>query len=82
MTGRTGLPVKNQIVRRYSDREEFVSYGTLIAIAHNDGRIELDEDHWNYSQTTSKYRSKFLGESTAVTQKKIADGTYVLRDLN
>jgi len=60
----------------------FQSYKATIAAIHHNGDVELDEKYWNWSRTTSKYRSEFLGESTEVTRKKINDGTYKLVNLN
>jgi len=46
------------------------------------GGVILDKKYWNYSKTTSKYRNKFLNETTKETQAKIDSGEYVLKDLN
>lgn len=37
---------------------------------------------WDYSQTTSKYCSQFLGEKAIETRKKIKEGKYVVTRLN
>lgn len=75
-------------------RETFQSYDSIIAVrtvwpyeaVKNMGgktvEIVLDETYWNYSRTTSKYRSEFLGESTDETRRKIESGEYKLADLN
>lgn len=61
----------------------FVSYGTKIVFRPWNGNIVLDKEKWNYSKTTSKYRSIFLlGETTKETERKIASGEYELADLN
>jgi hypothetical protein len=63
----------------------FQSYNSIIAeriVLNGKEFINLDEKYWNYSRTTSKYRSQFLGESTKETEKKIKDGTYQLTNLN
>ena len=44
--------------------------------------VYLDENKWNYSETTSIYRNQFLGETTKETEAKIKNGTYKLVDLN
>ena len=69
--------------------EYLQSYDSIIAKRHNDKLVgeyfpfvELDKTYWNYSKTTSKYRNKFLGETTKETQAKIDSGEYTLTDLN
>ena len=42
----------------------------------------LDNNDWDYSTTTAKYRNKFLNYNTNVTLKKINDGSILLMDLN
>lgn len=44
--------------------------------------VWLDSVYWNYSKTTSKYRNKFLDETTKETEKKIKSGEYILTNLN
>jgi hypothetical protein len=77
-----GNPVPNQFIL-WGDNGEtiFQSYSTTIAVKKN-GEITLDKCYWNYSPTTSKYRSRFLQESTAKTKEKIKAGIYTLTDLN
>ena len=60
----------------------FQSYDSIIAIRDLTGRVLLDEIYWNYSNTTSRYRNKFLGETTKETQSKIDSGEYKLVNLN
>lgn len=79
---RTGKPVANQYIIRTPDGEYFQSYSSVIAFRANDGTVTLDENTWDYSVTTNKYRSAFLGENTAMTRKKISAGLYQLADLN
>jgi len=69
----------------FTKRETFQSYDKVIAtrtVWPDLTRIDIDKTYWNYSRTTSKYRSQFLGETTKETQAKLNDGTYWLRDLN
>ena len=73
--------VANQFIIETDDAIIFQSYSTVIAKKQN-GRIYLDENSWNYSKTTGKYRNEFLGENTAETRRKIESGTYILTDLN
>lgn len=61
----------------------FNSYGkNIVEKNFTTGEILLDETYWNYSNTTSKYRCKFLNELGKETQKKIKSGKYKLVDLN
>jgi len=48
----------------------------------NANKIKLDENSWDYSRTTGKYRNLFLQECKAETEKKIESGEYILIDLN
>ena len=43
---------------------------------------EADENYWDYSSTTGRYRNKFLGETKKETQAKIDSGEYILTNLN
>lgn len=79
--GRNGA-VKNQFILTTADGQYFQSYDSIIAFIPNDGKTQLDAQYWDYSKTTGKYRNMFLGESKAETVKKIADGQYVLTNLN
>ena len=81
MIGNTGQPVVNQFVVIDGDKKWFQSYDTVIAVIDN-GQVTLDRNKWNYSQTTGKYRSRFLSETTKETQNKINSGEYLMRDLN
>jgi len=58
------------------------SYSTCIAVKHLSGRIELDEKYYKYSVTTNRHRCLFLGEKLKETEAKVANGTYLLTDLN
>lgn len=92
---RTGKAVANQFVLSETvnelsgnAKETFFSYGVVVAIreafksGERDRKVKLDSKYWNYSKTTSKYRSQFLGETTKETQEKIDNGTYRLTNLN
>ena len=83
------------IMGNFIKRQTFQSYDTVIAtittwnpedckhrkdVSHVD--IVLDENHWNYSKTTSKYRNQFLRETTEETKRKIKEGIYKLENLN
>ena len=78
-----GNKVANQFEIDTSNGRYFQSYRSIIAyIPTNAGPIQLDERYWNYSRTTSKYRSQFLGETTKETERKIKEGKYILTNLN
>ena len=81
MRSTNGNKVANQFIIRECSSVYFQSYNSIIAV--NDyGNITLDENKWDYSVTTGKYRNQFLGESKKETQKKIDSGEYILADLN
>lgn len=81
MTSQNGNRVENQFIITIGNVSYFQSYNTIIAKIEN-GKVLLDEYYWNFSKTTSKYRSIFLGETTKETQKKIDNRTYILANLN
>lgn len=92
MTSSRGNKIANQfIIRAKSTGSEsqvmfdeiyFQSYSSIIAKRDYKGNVILDENKWDYSVTTGKYRNQFLGEGIAETRKKIASGEYKLANLN
>lgn len=66
--------------------EIFQSYNTIIALQvtmpNHSPITVLDNNDWDYSTTTGKYRNKFLNYNKNVTLKKINDGSILLMDLN
>ncbi len=66
----------NNIVVSQGNQSALYSYGTLIAVKDN-GKVCLTKD-WKYSSTTSRHRTKFLNETTAVTRSKLQSGEYTL----
>ena len=76
-----GNIVANQFLIIDGNKTYFQSYRSIIVKIEN-GQIMLDPVYWNYSRTTNKHRSSFLGESTKETQRKIKEGVYILQDLN
>jgi len=65
-----------------SDGEYLQSYETLIAYRpYNRNVVYLDTYYWDCSKTTGKYRNLFLGETKKETERKIENGTYILKDL-
>lgn len=81
MSTYSGRHAYGQYIIRINGTEIFQSYDTVIAKMHK-ARIYLDKTYWNYSNTTARYRNKYLGEDIRTTRKKIINGTYKLVDLN
>ena len=91
MTSSNGNKVANQfIVTDENTNEYFQSYNSMIVKKDYQSenpqaefvKIYLDKKYWNFSNTTSKYRNKFLNETTKETIAKIKSGEYKLVDLN
>ena len=82
MLSHNGNKIANQFEIRANDGLYFQSYNSVIAVIRNDGKIELDEHYWDYSQTTGKYRNLFLNETKKETEAKIKQGVYKLVNLN
>lgn len=72
--------VKNQFLIETESGDLFQSYDSAIALIDRNGKVHLSS-HWDYSNTTGKYRNRFLGEGIAETRARIASGEYAL-DLN
>jgi len=81
MLSTRGNKVPNQFIINNNGEEYFQSYKSII-VKKSKGKIYLDDYYWDYSVTTGKYRNDFLGEGIAETRKKIANGEYILTDLN
>lgn len=79
---RTGRKVPNQFIITTDDGAYFQSYASIIAFVANDGVVTLDENCWDCSVTTGKYRNMFLGENKRETKRKIESGQYKLANLN
>ena len=82
LTSSNGNDVPNQFEIRTEEGVYFQSYSSIIVFVPNEGKIQLDMNKWDYSQTTGKYRNQFLGETKSETQRKIDKGVYELVDLN
>ena len=78
--------VANQFIIETDNATYFQSYKSIIVKIEENGvypdKVTLDPVYWNYSRTTSKHRSSFLGESTKETELKIKQGVYILENLN
>ena len=81
MTSNNGKSVPNQLIITDGNKEVFQSYSSIIAVREN-GKLTFDEEKWNYSSTTSKYRNQFTGLDTKETEKKIKSGEIKFADLN
>tara|TARA_R110002020_G_scaffold339168_1_gene554321 strand:+ start:23 stop:307 length:285 start_codon:yes stop_codon:yes gene_type:complete len=86
MTSNKGNKIANQfIIKDDHNVEYFQSYDSIIVRRITKPLhtiIQLDENFWDYSVTTGKYRNIFLNETKKETQKKINLGIYELQDLN
>ena len=82
MMSNNGNFVPNQFEISTSEGRYFQSYDSVIVFINNNGKVFLDENDWDYSRTTGKYRNIFLGEYIGETRKKIETGEYELIDLN
>lgn len=79
---RSGRPIANQYRVFTDEGMAFQSYTTVIAFRARGGGVTLDENAWNYSRTTARYRNIFLAETTRETEAKIKSGEYKLANLN
>ena len=77
-----GNQVPNQFIIWANEGKYFQSYRVIIAFIDNNGKVSLDEDYWNYSRTTSKYRNIFLNDYTNIIKEKIKSGEYKFKELN
>jgi hypothetical protein len=83
MISNAGNSVPNQFIITTPEGRYFQSYYSTIAFKpFGDDKIELDEDTWDYSNTTSKYRRMFLNEGIDETRAKIESKEYKLTNLN
>jgi hypothetical protein len=80
-----GNNIPNQFIIYTPEATYFQSYNSIIVKTTFEGNervVYLDENDWDYSKTTGKYRNQFLGENKKETEKKIKNGTYKLVNLN
>jgi hypothetical protein len=85
MLSNTGNPVPNQFVIMQGDVSTFQSYDSTIAIIDGKShprKITIDPDYYDYSVTTMKYLSRFLGHGIAETRSNWRSGIYKTRSLN
>jgi len=81
MVGASGNGIVNQFEINTDDGTYFQSYQTIIVCRKN-GKTYLDENCWDCSVTTSKYRNRFLRKTTKEIKEKIKTGEYILTNLN
>ena len=81
LSEKTGKAIPNQFVIYTDDATYFQSYDSIIAKRTSE-YLMLDSRYYNYSNTTSKYRNKFTGLTTAETKKAIKEGKIILANLN
>jgi hypothetical protein len=77
--------VPNQFVINHDGVEWFQSYDKIIGKIEPtwlDEKIYLDEEYWDYSRITSKYRNQWLGLTSGMIRKEIAAGRIKLINLN
>tara|TARA_Y100001963_G_scaffold90587_1_gene124911 strand:+ start:192 stop:461 length:270 start_codon:yes stop_codon:yes gene_type:complete len=82
MHSTNGNLVPNQFKIYTSKGSYFQSYRTVIVFIDNNGKVFLDENSWDYSKTTSKYRNLFLNKNTQEIKQLINEGEYKLKNLN
>lgn len=85
MTSAKGNKVPNQCILYTPEATFFQSYNSIIVkttFENGERVVYLDEYYWNFSNTTSKYRNDFLGETTKIIKEKISKGIYKLTNLN
>ena len=75
--------VPNQFIIDNGDKTLFQSYKTIVAVKEN-GKVTLDSNALEYSNTTLKYLKQFLNtnESKKSLYAKIESGFYNTSDLN
>ena len=83
MYSNNGNQVPNQFVIDNGNKTIFQSYKTIVAVKEN-GKVTLDSNALEYSNTTLKYLKQFLNtsDSKKQLQAKIESGFYNTSDLN
>lgn len=67
------------IVVTIGDTQAFYSYDSLIAYNLPNQKIVLT-NYWDYSKSTTKYLSQYLGRNKQEIRQAIANFTYILED--
>ena len=72
----------NQFLLTDDEGNQFLqSYDTIVCKFDKTGKVYLDPKH-NYSKTTSKHVTMYLGYTTKERLQKIKSGEYTLINLN
>jgi len=89
MTSRSGNAVPNQTILSDMTGRTFVSYGSKIVYQSKDRasdglplEIIVDENYWDYSRTTGKYRNEFMNMGVQDVRDYIKEGRIKLGNLN
>jgi len=69
-----GNTIPKQFIITFDNGTVFKSYNSIIAVKYKE-KVYLGK-HWNYSNTTGKYRNQFLNEGVADTREKIKSNEY------
>ena len=82
LINKQGNAVKNQFILADGDITTFQSYQSQIVAVDEKNKTIVFYPDYNYSQTTSKYRNKFLSDilgtdiKSQIVNKMISDGVY------
>jgi len=79
---RSGNHVANQFEIYTPKGRYFQSYRSIIAFVPREGKIQLDEYYHDYSRTTSKYLTQFLGLNTLERKALAKEGAIKFTNLN
>ena len=89
MTSRSGNVVPNQTILSDMTGRTFVSYGSKIVYQSKDRasdglplEIIVDENYWDYSRTTGKYRNEFMNMGVQDVRDHIKEGRIQVGNLN
>tara|TARA_B110000971_G_scaffold68881_1_gene70582 strand:+ start:77 stop:385 length:309 start_codon:yes stop_codon:yes gene_type:complete len=89
MTSRSGNVVPNQTILSDMTGKTFVSYGSKIVYQSKDRasdglplEIIVDENYWDYSRTTGKYRNEFMNMGVQDVRNYIKEGRIQVGNLN
>ena len=71
MLNNRGQAVKNQFYIFDKHCVLFQSYNSIIVKKYSDGLVELDQNYWDFSKTTGKYRNVFLGKRNQKLKERL-----------
>lgn len=67
------------LVVTIGDTQAFYSYDSLVEYKLPNGKVVLT-NYWDYSKSTTKYLSQYLGKNKKEIIQAITDFTYILED--